>query len=133
MDKWQSRRTTTPLQETPPEQKSQPHNEKTAEEIEETRKLLIGALLTQASCTEQFATSLLLAVRSNLGTPRTVEALSFALSEMVNLSTSMCDQVKALTNILQRSRLTTPSDREVLLLTESMYYLMQNIVEEFDL
>jgi hypothetical protein len=132
MAKWQQNRKTTPPQVTQQEKTSPNNNESTDAEIEEIRRLLTGATLTQASCTEQFATLLTLAVQSNSATPKTVVALSFALSEMVNLSTSMCDQLRALTTTLMRSRQTTPSDAYVLSTVNLILQLMRQIVDVFD-
>jgi len=131
--KWQENLKTTPPLETPQENQSPNSNANTDAEIEETRRLLTGAMLTQANCTMQFANSLELAVQSNWATPKTVGALSYALWEMVNLTTSMSDQVKALTSILMRLRKTMPSDELILNGLEQTLSVMRSIVEQFDL
>lgn len=133
MDKWQENQKTIPPQEMQLELPSPLSNENTAAETEEMRRLLIGAVLTQVSCTVQFATLQTLAVRSNSATPKMVEVLSYALSEMVNLSTSMCDHLRALTSTLMRWRLITKNDREVLALVASCYETLGDIIKEFDL
>ena len=127
---WQSKPKITPPQEKPLERTSPTNNENTAAEIEETRRLLIGALLTQISCTEQFAVLLQLAVRSNSVTPKTAEALLFDLSEMVNLSMNMSDQLKALTITLMRSRTITQSDREISNLIDSVDMVLGRIADD---
>ena len=129
---WHTNRKTTPPPGTPQE-KTLPNNSASiAAETEETRRLLIGAMLTQSSCTMQFATLLTLAVRSNSATPKMVEALSFALSEMVSLSMNMCGQLRALTITLTRLRLTTQNDIEVERVIEMTLDLMDTIAEEFE-
>ena len=94
---------------------------------------LIGAMLMQLSCTEQFAASLALAVLSNSVTQKTVEALSYALLEMATLTTNMCDQLRALTITLSRLRTTSPSDLYVIMQTEAAEDIVEVIVEDFDL
>jgi hypothetical protein len=130
---WQQNPKTIPLQETPLASQSPNSNESTAAEVEETRRLLIGAMLTQVSCTEQFATLLQLAVRSNSATPKTAGALSYALSAMVSLSMNMCAQLKASTAILMRWRLTTQSDLEILGAVDACEQLLKTIEEMHDL
>lgn len=130
---WHENQKTTPRKETPNEKKSQTLSESTDAEIEEARRLLIGATLTQASCTLQFATLLELAVQSNSATPKTVGALSYALWEMVNLTMSMCAQTRALTSISMRSHGTLQSDAAANQFVASIIEALETIVKEFDL
>jgi hypothetical protein len=133
MPKWQAKKKTIPPPETPQEKQSPNNSENTVAETEETLRLLTGAMLTQASCTQQFATLLGLAALSNSATPRTVAALLFALSEMVSLTTNMCDQARALTSTLQRLRETLPSDVYIEATIEAIYALLTCIIDDFEL
>jgi hypothetical protein len=103
MKTWQSRKTTTHQPEMPPENQSQNSSESTDGELEVQWMLLIGLLLNQISCLEQYGQLHRRALQFNLATPVMVEASLFALSAMASHITTTFDQLKASTYIWNRS------------------------------
>ena len=125
--------TTTAPQETQHEHPSPRNSANTAAETEAQIKLLIGAILMQLNFTGQFARSLEQVVQSNLATPKTAEALSYALWEMVNLTMSTLDQLRTFQLISNPSLPTSLSDRELADFMLKSHEFLREIIETFGL
>jgi hypothetical protein len=131
--KWQANRKIIPPQETQHESVLNKHSSKPAERDAELAKSLIGATLHQMSSIAQFAVSLERAAQSSLVTPKMVEAWSYALWEMVNLTMSTCDLLRTLVPTYSLSPQTSPSLEEIEFFLRKADEFCDGIVNEFDL
>jgi len=131
--KWLSKKTTTPPQEMQQELPLPLSKTEVAARDAAQAKSLIGATLSLATYTAQFAASLDQVVQSNSATPKTVEALSYALWEMVSLTMNMCDQLRTLAYTFSPLSQISPNKDQVLFAAETIETVMVEISEQFDL
>lgn len=131
--KWQRNPKITPRKATQHERTSPNNNENTEDEEEATAVSLTGLVLTQCTCIVQFVASLRQTVQFSWATPKTVEAWSFVLWEMVNRTTNTLDRLRILANTLRPWPQTLPNRYVELALIENLTDLLLEIVEEFDL
>ena len=127
MKPWQLKKTTIPPQETPQGHPSQPNNENTGDAQEVMVKALIGQTLNQVSLLCALANLQRTAVQSNLATPKTEAALSFALWVMANHLTSTLDQLRTLIFTLPTLLRIIPSKAEAVEVCDSMQEVIDDV------
>ena len=111
-----------------------PHNnEHTDEEIAEQANQRIGLMLQVMSCTAQYAQLLEQVAQSNLVTPKTVEAWSYALWAMVNHIMSMSAQLRTLASTLRPSLKITPNKEQITWACNKTEEFCQELTDEFNL
>jgi hypothetical protein len=130
---WHKNRKTIPPLETPPERVSQHSNEQHDAENAAQARLLIGQALTLLSCIGSSASLLEQVAQSSLATPKTVEAMSYALWVTVNLTMSICVQLRMLANTLPPSLPTSPNREEITWVVNKINEFLSEVVNEFDL
>lgn len=112
MNKWQSKKTTTPQQETQQEPQLPPSKENIGGATEAQVIQQIGQLLRQINYYAQLSQSQVLDAPSNLVIPVTVEAMSFALWAMANHLMNSCDLLRTLASTSNRSFWTILNDED---------------------
>lgn len=112
--------------EKPPSQ----NNGRSEDATGETLASLTGLLLTQLSCTTQFALLRQAVAQSNWVTPKTAEALSFGLSEMVSLTTNTSARLKTLLYTLSHSNWTSPNSGAVRDMIGEVDELLAQLLED---